>query len=245
MTTTVRKIVRIDEEKCNGCGLCVPECEEGALQIVDGKAKLVDDRYCDGLGDCVGDCPRDAIEIVEREATEFDEDAVEERRKELQRGRGGGEHEGSCPGAAMMDVADPPGDPVESAPGEKSSALRQWPVQLHLVPVGAPYLEGADLLLAADCVPFAVPDFHQRILSGHRVLSGCPKLDDAGAYVEKLTSILRENAIRSLTVAHMEVPCCRGMVAIARKAIEESGSDVSFRTVEASIDGECASPATV
>lgn len=241
----VRKIVKIDREKCDGCGECIPNCHEGALQIVDGKATLVEDSYCDGLGDCLGHCPRGAIEIVEREAADYDEESVRRRRT---RGTAdsapGGPSEGGCPGVALMDFgADAEEDQGAAVlPSEPhSSALRQWPVQLHLVPANAPYLDGADLLLAADCVPFALANFHGELLAGRRLLVGCPKLDDAEAYVDKLAEILRANDVRSLTVAHMEVPCCHGLVLVARKALEKSGADLPLETVQIGIRGEIGS----
>jgi Pyruvate/2-oxoacid:ferredoxin oxidoreductase delta subunit len=239
MPTTLRKIVRIDEEKCDGCGQCVPKCQEGALQIVDGTAKLVDEKYCDGLGNCLGDCPRDAIAITEREAAQFDAQAVERRQRELRTEQDPGGLAGGCPGAAMMDCSGNESDSANPVSGGRPSALRQWPVQLDLVPPTAPYLDGADLLLASDCVPFAVAGFHEQFLGGRRVLMGCPKLDDREAYLDKLTEILQRNDVRSLTVMHMEVPCCYGMVAVARRALAQSGRDIPCRIVEAGIDGEC------
>ncbi len=229
----VRKIVKIDEEKCNGCGECLPGCSEGALQIVDGKARLVDERYCDGLGDCLGTCPQGAISVVEREADEFDAEAVEEH---LHRDR---VPVSGCPGVALQDFdrstsAAPSGDARER---EAESALTQWPVQMELVPAGAEFLDGVDLLLAADCVPFAMDGFHARFLRGRKLLIGCPKLDDAGRYAQKLTQILRGHELSSLTVVHMEVPCCYGLMELVRRAMVESGSDVPVRQVVISIRG--------
>jgi Pyruvate/2-oxoacid:ferredoxin oxidoreductase delta subunit len=247
-----REIVKIDEEKCNGCGLCIPNCAEGALQIVDGKARLVSDRYCDGLGACLGHCPQDAIQIIEREADEFDQEAVEERLAEQEQPdqapaaepqghahahHGGG---GGCPGMAM--VSDLFGEQNEEPVGnlaedEQPSALSQWPVQLKLVPVDAPYFDGADLLLAADCVPFAVANFHGQFLQDKKLLVGCPKLDDAQFYAEKLTEILRRNDINSLTIVHMEVPCCGGLVTVADRALAASGEAINVEDVTVSIRG--------
>ncbi|MBS3763389.1 MAG: 4Fe-4S binding protein [Planctomycetes bacterium] len=235
----VRKIVKIDEGKCNGCGECIPNCEEGALQIVDGKAKLVDERYCDGLGACLGECPQGAITLEERDAAKFDEEAVEQNQA------GTGEQDNStadkpsaCPGAAFMDMdfSDSPERPADTSSSD--SALRQWPIQLHLVPAEAAFLEGAELLLAADCVPFALANFHGQLLQKKRLLVGCPKLDDGAYYEEKLTEILKRNEIQSLTVAHMEVPCCHGLLRIARNAIEKSGRDIPLETVEVSVKGK-------
>ncbi len=239
-----RKIVEIDEDKCNGCGKCIPNCHEGALQIIDGKARLVSDSYCDGLGACLGTCPQDAIKIAERQADPFDEEAVQEhlKQEELQhsppaeRGASGG-----CPGAAAMEL-DRDKSYRDAAEVESNStypsALTQWPIQLHLVPVSAPYFDNADLLLAADCVPFAFNDFHQNLLEGRKVLIGCPKLDDGEFYRDKLMDILKNNNIRSLTVAHMEVPCCHGLLAIAKSAVEKSGSDLAVNVKEVSIRGK-------
>ena len=236
----VRKIIKIHEERCNGCGECIPRCEEGALQIVDGKARLVDDRYCDGLGACLGHCPQDAIEIIERDASEFDEAAVEEHQRHLERAEEKPAHAAhaahACPGAAMFAFsAAGEGETVEA--GARPSALTQWPVQLHLVPVSAPYLQGAELLLAADCVPFAMANFHGELLAGRKVHIGCPKLDDTSAYEEKLAAILRQNDVRGLTVAHMEVPCCYGLVVVARRAIERSGKQIPLKEVTVSVQG--------
>ncbi|MDP6439726.1 MAG: 4Fe-4S binding protein [Candidatus Brocadiia bacterium] len=230
----VRKIIKIHEERCNGCGECIPQCEEGALQIVDGKVRLVDDRYCDGLGACLGHCPQDAIEIIERDASKFDEAAVEEHQRHLEYDEEKPAH--ACPGAAMFAFSATPEDETVDA-GTRPSALTQWPVQLHLVPVSAPYLQGAELLLAADCVPFAMANFHGELLAGRKVLIGCPKLDDTSAYEEKLAAILRQNDVRGLTVAHMEVPCCYGLVVVARRAIERSGKQVPLKEVTVSVQG--------
>lgn len=237
---TVRKIIEIDEEKCDGCGQCVPACDEGALRIVDGKARLVSDIYCDGLGDCLGTCPRDAIRMVERQAKEYDHEAVLRRHREQS-----GESEpqapkapSGCPGAAMMSF-EPDEQPSARSAGEPpESALAQWPVQLHLVPPHAPFLDGADLLLAADCVPFAYADFHRDLLAGRKLLVGCPKLDDAAAYVEKIAAVLEQNDIRSLAIAHMEVPCCHGLRAIAERAIQQAESDVPVEEIVIGVKGE-------
>jgi NAD-dependent dihydropyrimidine dehydrogenase PreA subunit len=198
-TKLVRKIVNIDEAKCNGCGLCVPACAEGALQIIDGKARLVSDKYCDGLGACLGECPRGAITIEEREADVFDE--------------------------------------VAAGAGWQPSRLGHWPVQLTLVPPRAPFLQGADVVLAADCVPFAYAGFHQEFLEGHALLVACPKLDDFAAHQRKLAEILSSSEIKSLTVVHMEVPCCSGLVHLARQAIAASGQDIPLREVTIGIRG--------
>jgi len=222
----LRKIIRIDEEKCDGCGLCVPACPEGALEIVDGKARLVSEVYCDGLGACLGECPRGAITVEEREAEAFDEAAVSELLAE-KTGKKKEERKpepppfpaaGGCPGAAlrMFGAGRPATEPSVSIGQE--SALRQWPIQLMLVPPFAPFLKGADLLICADCVPFAVADFHSRFLRGRAVLVGCPKLDDLQFYREKLANVLQVAKPKSLTVLRMEVPCCGGIAAAALEA---------------------------
>lgn len=249
----VREMVNIDEEKCDGCGLCVPSCAEGAIQIIDGKAKLVADNLCDGLGACLGDCPQGAITIEKREAAEFDEDAVAERLKEI--GREPEPHHpapasmpaGGCPSAQVQSFAGCPSAQVKAvapptagstdAAGQRPSELRQWPVQLHLVPPTAPFLCGADLLLAADCVPFAYADFHKDMLKDKALLIACPKLDDGQAYIEKLASMFSTSGIRSLSVAIMEVPCCSGLVSIVRQALAQSGADLSVEIVTVGIDG--------
>jgi len=253
----IREIVKIDEEKCDGCGLCVPACAEGAIQIIDGKARLLADNLCDGLGACLGHCPKDAIIIEKRAADEFDEEAVEEHLKSTGQpafhphaaaAPVGGcpsaqvqsfaapAHSGGCPSARMMSF-DKPSSSSEDAPS-RASELRQWPVQMHLVPPSAPFLRDAELLLAADCVPFAYADFHRDFLQGRALLIGCPKLDDGQAYLQKLTAILAQNDIRSLTVLHMEVPCCSGLIMLARQAIAASGKNVPLETVRIGIQGE-------
>lgn len=250
----IRKVVQIDEEKCDGCGVCVPACEEGAIQIRDGKARLVSDIYCDGLGACLGECPQDAITIIEREADEFDEAAVEQHlaASKSPAAKSPAAHAGAacgCPGAAVRDLGLnvlPQGGPALAAPTEheksngKPSALGHWPIQLTLVPPGAPFLENADLLLTAHCVPFALADFHKKFLEGRPVLIACPKLDDAQAHVHKLAAILSASSIRSLTIVHMEVPCCTGLVRIAEAAVELAGSQIPVDDVVISIRGEVA-----
>jgi Pyruvate/2-oxoacid:ferredoxin oxidoreductase delta subunit len=236
---TVRGIVRIDEEKCNGCGECIPRCDEGALRIVDGKARLVGDVYCDGLGACLGTCPQDAITIVQREADDFDEEAVREHLAREERPSPPPPQECGCPGAALMQAQfEDEQTTAASSPQERPSALRQWPVQLTLVPVRAPFFDGADLLLAADCAPFALAGFHDRLLQGRRLLVGCPKLDDAEAYTQKLAEILKQNDVHSLTVVHMEVPCCHGLMGIARRAIARSGATLPLDEMIVSVRGE-------
>ena len=255
-----RKIVQIDEARCDGCGQCVPSCAEGAIAVVNGKARLSADVLCDGLGACLGECPQGAITVVEREAEAFDEAAVKAHRSALGSRPGASPaaasarprlaiaHDapapgGGCPGAAPrtlprrgLAVVPSADGPALPAPGAESQ-LAQWPVQLHLVPIAAPYFRGADLLVAADCVPFAYPRFHADLLAGKALVVGCPKLDDVGAYVAKLGRILASNDVRSVTVARMEVPCCGGISAAARHALAASGKDLPFRDVVVAVDG--------
>ena len=239
--THTRPIIRIDQEKCNGCGQCVTACAEGAVRIIDGKARLVSESYCDGLGACLGTCPQDAITIEQRQAAPFDEQATSEHLKRLK------EKEldtpqplpCACPSAMVRQVKHSPAPlPPGAADQPAASQLANWPVQLHLVPPTAPYLRSADLLLVADCVPFALADFHQRFLRGKPVLIGCPKLDDADSYVAKLTDILNQNEISSIAVLHMEVPCCSGLVYITRQALIASGKTVPAQDVTISINGQ-------
>lgn len=238
---SMRKIVKIDEELCDGCGDCVPACEEGAIQVIDGKARLVSEVYCDGLGACLGECPQGAISIEEREADDFDEGAVVRHLAALEKRR----EERSpvppamacgCPGSAARTL-DPPPDPATGR-DEGPSMLRNWPVQIKLVPVRAPTLDGADLLVAADCVPFAFRAFHSRFLAGRTLLVGCPKLDDAEFYVEKLAHLFRMNDVRSVEVAIMEVPCCTGMDHIVRRAIAASGREIPCTVTVVGVRGE-------
>lgn len=234
----IRKIVKIDEDKCNGCGLCVSACAEGAIQLIDGKAKLVSDVYCDGLGACLGECPQGAISIEEREAADFDLKAAEEHvdRMKTRSARPASGHPSTCPGSMARTMQTR--QPVSDASDDMPSALSNWPVQLNLVPANAPYLDGADILLAADCVPFAYPEFHRKLLVGKTLIIGCPKLDDASHYVDKLADILRRNDVRSLTIARMEVPCCSGLTRIAQAAVVLSGKDVPVSEMIFSIHGE-------
>ena len=199
----IRKIIHIDEEKCNGCGLCARACHESAIGIIDGKAKLLREDYCDGLGDCLPACPTNAISFVEKEAAAYDEAAVLENKKKL----------------------------------EAHSQLQQWPVQIKLVPINAPYFDDADLLIAADCTAYAYANFHQDFIKGKITLIGCPKLDSVD-YSEKLIEIIRQNNIKSVTIVRMEVPCCGGLEMAAKKALQNSGKFIPWQVVTISIDGK-------
>jgi Pyruvate/2-oxoacid:ferredoxin oxidoreductase delta subunit len=240
-----RKIVKIDEEKCTGCGLCIPNCAEGALQIVDGKAKLITDKFCDGLGACLGHCSEDAITVIEREAEEFDEKAVEAfiHQKEETKPKPKPEPKPQpvftgCPSSRAMHFKAPEAEGVASTTTHSVSQLTQWPVQLKLVPINAPYFQDADLLIAADCVPFAYPDFHRDFLKGKALVVGCPKLDDIQSYKEKLTEIFKTNSIKSVTVPYMEVPCCFGLVKVTEDAIAASGKNIPLKKIKIGIRGD-------
>ncbi len=238
-----RKIVKIDEEKCNGCGLCIPNCVEGALQIVDGKARLMSEKFCDGLGACLGHCPQDAITVIEREAEDFDEKAVEVHLHEQKQAQPKPEPQptpvfGGCPSSRPMQFKTPNERAKTSSAARSVSQLTQWPVQLKLVSVNAPYFRDADLLVAADCVPFAYANFHQDFIKGKVVVVGCPKLDDIQYYTEKLTQIFTSNPIQSVTVPYMEVPCCFGLVKAVEEAIEASGKNIPLKKIKISIRGE-------
>jgi ferredoxin len=233
---TLRNIIKIDENKCNGCGLCVNACAEGAIQLINGKAKLVSEIYCDGLGACIGHCPQDAITIEQREAKPFDE---EETKKHLAEAKE--QQQASafvCPGMLSAKLRNAPES--SAAGGDVSSQLTHWPIQLKLVSPHAPYFNDAHLLVVADCVPFTMGDFHSRFLRGRSIVVGCPKLDDARFYIEKLTDILRVNKIRSLTVVHMEVPCCHGLTRIAKEALKQAGQKMAFEDVTVDLQGNVA-----
>jgi NAD-dependent dihydropyrimidine dehydrogenase PreA subunit len=256
---SLRKIIEIDEELCDGCGECVPSCAEGALQIIDGKARLVSDVLCDGLGACLGECPTGALQVIERQAPEFDEAAVEahlgrpapvrppavphaaSRPAPMAANAASAGH--GCPGSAvrvfpLIDKTLAAAPPAFAADGT-ASKLRQWPVQLHLVPPTAPYFQGRDVLLAADCVPVAVADFHQSFLDGRGLAIACPKLDQhLDVYVAKLASMIDDANIRSLTVAIMEVPCCGGLLQMAVQAQRAASRKVPIRLVKVGIRGE-------
>jgi len=233
-TKVVRKIVRIDEEKCNGCGECVPSCVEGALQIIDGKARLVSETYCDGLGACLGKCPQDAITIEERVADEFDEAAVAQGHSQRPTAP---DVPHACPGSALREFSREDVALAGPAPVLKST-LANWPVQLRLVPPTAPFLKGADILLAADCAPFAYANFHADFLKDRALIIACPKLDNFEAHLARLTDILKGAAPRSLTVLHMEVPCCFGLVHVAEQAIRASGQKIPLHDITIGVHGE-------
>lgn len=229
----IRNIVKIDEEKCSGCGKCVTACAEGAIQLINGKAKLVSETYCDGLGACLGHCPTDAITIEQRECQDFSEDAVKKHLASQTKPQAAHQHGFVCPGTMAKQFAK-----KTAAQGDTTSQLTHWPVQLSLISPNAPFLQDADLLLTADCVPFAMGDFHSKLLKDHKVIIACPKLDDVEPYIEKLTHIIKAANIRSLTVVHMEVPCCFGLVRIVQQAIANSGRDFKFNDITISLDGQ-------
>jgi len=236
-----RKIVRIDEEKCDGCGLCIPACQEGAIRLIDGKARLVKETYCDGLGDCLGECPQGAITIEEREADPFDPAAVAQYlAADPKPASAPAPATNSCPGAAVRTLrTEGVPLPADAAAGRASpSALSNWPVQLMLAPVEAPYFRGARLLIAADCTAFAFADFHAGLLAGKMLLVGCPKLDDADIYLEKLADIFTRNDIRDIEVVHMEVPCCHALKRLVQDAVEASGKDVPLKITCVGVRGE-------
>lgn len=228
----IRKIIKIDEEKCNGCGLCADACHEGAIDIVDGKAKLMRENYCDGLGDCLPACPVNAISFEEREAPAYDEAAVLAAKK-AKAEKAGGALPCGCPGSQSRAIRHETASvPTASVP----SQLSQWPVQIKLVPINAPYFDGADILIAADCTAYAYGSFHSDFIKGRVTLIGCPKLDE-GDYSEKLTVIFTGNNIRSVTVTRMEVPCCGGIENAVKRAINACGKDIPLRVVTISADG--------
>ncbi len=233
----LRDIVKIDENKCNGCGLCIPACAEGAIQIIDGKARLVKDIFCDGLGACLGKCPQDAITIIQREAEEFNEKAAEGHVKNLQNVPVVDTQSKGCPSTQEMQFETI--DKITKNIAEKRiSQLSTWPIQLKLLPPQASFLKNADLLIAADCVPFTYADFHDEMLKNRVLAVGCPKLDDVSLYRNKLAEIFRSNNIRSVTVVNMEVPCCFGLNRLVQEAMELSGTKIPLKQETISIKGE-------
>ena len=231
----VRRIIEIDRDRCNGCGACAEACHEGAIAMVDGKAQLMRDDYCDGLGDCLPTCPTGAITFVEREAAAYDEKAVMENKQRKMREQGMTLPCG-CPGSQSRNIQRQDAPTVETPQAQQASRLSQWPVQIKLVPVNAPYFDGARLLIAADCTAYAYAAFHERFIKGHITLVGCPKLDSVD-YAEKLTEIIRSNDIRSVIVVRMEVPCCGGLELAVRRALEASGKRMDCRVATIAIDG--------
>ena len=237
----IRKIIHIDEEKCNGCGLCAEACHEGAIDIVDGKAKLMRENFCDGFGDCLPNCPTGAISFEEREAPAYDEAAVKEsqRKKAIVEAVSKMPHHpgGGCPGSKYMSLAtEETEEAAASAAAKPVSRLRQWPCQIKLVPTQAPFYEGAKLLIAADCTAYAYANLHEDFMRGKITLIGCPKLDDVD-YSQKLTEIIRDNNIQSVTIVRMEVPCCGGLQRAAETAIKNSGKFLPWQVVTISRDG--------
>jgi Pyruvate/2-oxoacid:ferredoxin oxidoreductase delta subunit len=274
---TKRKIIEIDEEKCNGCGVCIPNCPEGAIQIIDGKARLISDIFCDGLGACIGKCPEGAIETIEREAEPYDEketmreniikagkntiiahlkhlkehgetkyfaeamEVLKEKGIEIDLDEEPCDKTDKlpcgCPGSKVMDFSDEKKEVEET--GSRISQLRQWPIQLHLVPPNAPYFQGKDVILVADCVGYSLGDFHKDYLKDRSIAIACPKLDsNIDTYVEKLTSMIDDAKINTLTVLTMEVPCCSGLLAIAKKAAEDASRKIPIKSIVVSVQGE-------
>jgi len=241
----MRKIITIDEELCDGCGQCVPSCAEGALEIVDGKARIVADKFCDGLGACLGECPTGALQVVEREAEDFDEAAVETRLAEKEKKPAQTEPalQQGCPSARLQTFQPfascrDANKPTAASAGDAGSALTHWPIQIRLIPPSAPFLKGADLLVVADCVPVAFPYLHRDFLKGRTVMMGCPKFDDAQAYIDKFAEIFKTADIKRITTLIMEVPCCAGLPAIVKKGLEISGKKIPLEEVVVSTRGK-------
>jgi Pyruvate/2-oxoacid:ferredoxin oxidoreductase delta subunit len=272
---TKRKIIRISENKCNGCGECIPNCPEGAIQIIDGKARLISDLFCDGLGACLGHCPLGAITIEEREAEKYDERKVMEnivkqgnntilahlkhleehneeaylkeakaflKERKIDTGlEAKDRHEvhahTGCPGSRIRGLRTQEAEVLGASVAKQKSQLGQWPIQIRLVPAFAPFLNNANILIAADCVPFAYADFHQELLKGKILLVGCPKFDDLNLYKERLAQIFENNNIKSVTYAHMEVPCCLGLLPVIEEAIAQSAKQIPFTDVTITLDG--------
>ncbi|MDY6790746.1 MAG: 4Fe-4S ferredoxin [Thermodesulfobacteriota bacterium] len=240
---TLRKIIEIDEELCDGCGQCVPSCAEGSLQVVDGKARMVADNLCDGLGACIGECPTGALKIVEREAEEFDEDAVEKylAEKEAEKQKEPATLACGCPSTHIQTFAPASSCKQANIPAsfqDEESALSHWPVQIRLVPATAPFLKGADLLVLADCCGVAIPTLHRDLLKGRVVMIGCPKFDDVEEYVDKFGDIFKTADIKSVTCVVMEVPCCSGLPMIVKKGMEAAGKKVSIEELVISTRGK-------
>jgi Pyruvate/2-oxoacid:ferredoxin oxidoreductase delta subunit len=228
----IRNIIHIDEEKCNGCGNCVVDCAEAALQIVNGKAKLVKELYCDGLGACIGGCPTGALTVVRREADPFDEAATEKHIHATKKQ----EEPCGCPGTRTVEFTE--NKAGQHGVAETKPELTNWPIQLKLVASAAPYFNDADLLMAADCAAFSTVNFHSRFIKGKKVVIACPKLDDSQFYFEKLTEMFTQNSIKSVSVVRMEVPCCGGLAYIVKQAIQKSGKDIPYSEVVIGIKGD-------
>lgn len=244
MKKVTRKIIEIDEELCDGCGECIVSCAEGALELVDGKAKLVADVYCDGLGACLGECPTGALKIIEREADEFDEEAVERRLEEVgqpEKPQEAPAAAAGCPSVRLQSFGGPSPCQRANIPAtheSQQSALRQWPIQINLVPPTAPFLKGADLLVAADCTAFACGAFHQNLLEGRVLMIGCPKFDNQQECLDKFTEIFKTADVRSVTTVFMEVPCCHGLPMIVKKAMENAGKTIPLEHVVIGVRGD-------
>ncbi|MDX9787981.1 MAG: 4Fe-4S binding protein [Desulfobacterales bacterium] len=244
MKKVKRKIIQIDEERCDGCGQCVPACAEGTIAVIDGKARIVADNLCDGLGACLGECPNGALRIIEREAEEFDETAVEKRLAEIEKASAKAEPAAmpcGCPSTHIMEFGKARPCP-ESTPGKiepaVKSELTHWPIKIRLVPPDAPFLKNADLLVLADCAATACPELHKNLLKGRVVMMGCPKFDEVQAYVDKFEQICRNGGIRSITTVIMEVPCCSGLNGIVRKGMEASGKNIPLEEIVIGRRGE-------
>ena len=235
----IRKIIRIDKDKCNGCGVCADACHEGAIDIINGKAELVREHFCDGLGDCLPQCPTGAISFEEREAPAYDEEAVKEAQEKIFTKNQTMSAYSGCPGTKIMQIQrTETSEPVEpSLTADSMSKLQNWPVQIKLAPVNAPYFNGAKLLIAADCTAYAYASFHQDFIRNKVTLIGCPKLDQVD-YSEKLTEIIQNNNIQSVTIVRMEVPCCGGLEMAAKKALQNSGKFLPWQVITISIDGK-------
>ena len=234
----IRKIIRIDKEKCNGCGVCADACHEGAIDIINGKAELVREHFCDGLGDCLPECPTGAISFEEREAPEYDEEAVKEAQKKIFAKNQAMTAHAGCPGSKSMQIQRKEASETErtSSTQNQVSKLQNWPVQIKLAPVNAPYFNGAKLLIAADCTAYAYAGFHQDFIRNKVTLIGCPKLDQVD-YSEKLTAIIQNNDIQSVTIVRMEVPCCGGLEMATKKALQNSGKFIPWQVITIGIDG--------
>jgi NAD-dependent dihydropyrimidine dehydrogenase PreA subunit len=240
----MRKIIEIDDELCDGCGECVPSCAEGAIQLVDGKARLAAEKYCDGLGACLGECPNGALRVIEREAEDFDEEAVEEYLKGQEKSPKPAEFSmaPTCPSSrihvfAPAEYEKAPGEGGD-APGRMGSRLTHWPVQINLIPPTAPFLKGADLLIVADCAPVAYPNLHADFMKGRVVMMGCPKFDDVPGYIDKFTEIFKTAGIRSITALVMEVPCCSALPMIVKRALAAAGKEIPMKQVVVSTRGD-------